>query len=90
MDTSKEYIEMYQKSYEIKCLLKPTKPPRQDQIQELMSDPYHPKTILIDDFCLFANKFWNKFTSMDQLWLAYYMHQSYSKVWNGTNWIKKY
>lgn len=64
--------------------------PRQDQIQSLMYSPFYKETIFIDDFYKFSKKSWDKFSTMDQLWLAYYMNESYSKVWNGSDWIKKY
>ena len=30
-----------------------------------------------------------QFTSMGQLWLAFYMAEKHNKVWNGENWVKE-
>ena len=31
-----------------------------------------------------------KFTSMEQLWLAFIMREKYQKVWSGTEWVNGY
>lgn len=33
-------------------------------------------------------KYVNRFTSMEQLWLAFVMKEKYNKKWNGSDWIK--
>ena len=67
--------------------------PRQDQIQEMMLgiNKYWERI-----FPFMFNErlfFWNKKhgiqgekTSMEQLWLAFYMHEKHGKVWDGDKW----
>jgi hypothetical protein len=31
---------------------------------------------------------WIKFTSMEQLWLAFVMSEKFNKYWNGDNWVE--
>jgi hypothetical protein len=65
--------------------------PRQDQLQEIISDQYtEPWDLAVE----FANAlmgddsdYFNRFLSMEQLWLAYVMNQKFNKRWNGRDWV---
>jgi len=64
---------------------------RQDQLQELciyfsgvMNIPSLQRFMDFVSVQLHDN--YSKFTSMEQLWLAYYMMSKHFKVWNGTDW----
>jgi len=73
--------------------------PRQDQIQEMMPPYDHPSTMIMY-FSLFANneemfeglygshRFKLTIKSMEQLWLAFYMHEKYGKTWSGAKWVE--
>ncbi len=68
--------------------------PRQDQIQEiLLSDEDLKWNIpkLVGNFVPFfgSNKNYERFNSMEKLWLAFYMKEKHRKSWNGEKWIKK-
>ncbi len=66
--------------------------PRQDQLQEMVGSGDKSFDIgllfgkafrfLMDGNCEYI-------TSMEQLWLAFYMSEKYGKVWNGTGWVKR-
>jgi hypothetical protein len=66
--------------------------PRQDQIQEMLSDD---RIFLIRGLSRFLDKtlagergmIGMKMPSMEQLWLAFYMYEKHNKVWNGEKWI---
>jgi hypothetical protein len=74
---------------------------RQDQLQEMInwqSKFYFSKNILESKVMSFA-LYWmeqldgysfsaeaKKFTSLEQLWLAFVMKEGYNKVWNGGEW----
>ncbi len=74
--------------------------PRQDQIQEMIDDdPMYKKG---QGWCTMPRKFTKRLaefvdsndynmvaTSMEQLWLAFYMEEKYSLVWDGEEWKKK-
>jgi len=60
--------------------------PRQDQIQEMMGDfdkmlPMLPQLERLDKAC------GEQFTSMEQLWLAFYMLEKHKKTWDGQEWV---
>ena len=59
--------------------------PRQDQLQEMVTDfPDHPHTLIARfyDFDLeYCAATWTE-TSMEQLWLAFVMHEKYQKIWD--------
>jgi len=65
--------------------------PRQDQLQAIITTNKHFRFSLIELFYHFANKNVPKFTSMEQLWLAYVMYIKYKKIWNNEKekWIKE-
>lgn len=67
--------------------------PRQDQLQEMVEDkPY--------ELCRKILRFWSDppyyitnnlrhdYNTMEQLWLAFVMHEKYQKIWNGKDWVK--
>ena len=59
--------------------------PRQDQIQEMIGDfsmvlPMLPRLERLD------RKYSDIFTSMEQLWLAFYMYEKRGKTWDGKRW----
>jgi hypothetical protein len=64
--------------------------PRQDQLQEIISDHYttpwdlaveFANTLMGDD-----SDYFDKFLSMEQLWLAYVMNRKFDKRWDGQDW----
>ena len=69
--------------------------PCQDQIQEMMGD-MKGINILVNQFYIFCLQGEYKayhlaaacFDSMEQLWLAFYMAEKHSRVWDGKKWIK--
>ena len=69
--------------------------PRQDQLQEMLSQhSLWSKTLAFEFFLRKEGSYDIKsyafqFTSMEQLWLAFVMEEKYNKVWNGENWIKE-
>ena len=64
--------------------------PRQDQIQELVFGKFDNPIYKAELFVAFHRTWlWVDFTSMEQLWLTYYMFQKHEKVWNGEEWEKK-
>lgn len=67
--------------------------PRQDQLQEILKKKTEilKKRLdeLLDNFYLWSKNTRDKFTSMEQLWLAFVMEKKYNKIWDGINWIKK-
>ncbi len=74
--------------------------PTQDQLQKMVKDETDPYCLVLlwreggfDDW-LSKLPEWQtvgnrKFTSMEQLWLAFCMSEKYGKIWSGTEWIKK-
>ena len=45
---------------------------------------------LEDDFGHSTNNYDTaKYTSMEELWLAFVMKEKYSKIWNGENWVEQ-
>ena len=65
--------------------------PRQDQLQEMMEPVVgYPNNLVCDFWEWFdeCNGIDNDiaFTSMEQLWLAFYMKEKYNKTWDGDAW----
>ncbi len=68
--------------------------PRQDQLQEMvLSDfvqqegGYLPTYWLLHKFEHWLPDYRYANTSMEQLWLAFYMSEKFSKKWDGDKWI---
>jgi len=72
--------------------------PRQDELQEMILDkensPISELKCLVDlssegpEGEEWIDEYWEGFSSMEQLWLAYVMKENYNKIWNGKDWIK--
>lgn len=60
--------------------------PRQDQLQDMVELSLDVMNYSFYVFSMAVGAL-NKFTSMEQLWLAFVMKEKYGKVWNGENWI---
>ena len=67
--------------------------PRQDQIQQMIGLELGE---LINGFDSFCNGILRMYdcsddfpNSMEQLWLAFYMHEKHGKIWDGEKWITK-
>ena len=70
--------------------------PRQDQIQEMLD---YGLGALVNDFQEFCEDdlkmyssvepLFGNYRSMEQLWLAFYMHEKHGKIWDGEKWGKK-
>ena len=65
--------------------------PRQDQLQEMVG-VHLPK--LVDNFWQwlydktgYETVLMDTFTSFEQLWLAFVMHEKYGKRWDGNEWV---
>ena len=65
--------------------------PRQDQLQKIITNKGYFRFSLIELFYHFANRNVDKYTSMEQLWLAFVMWHKYKKIWDNKKeeWIKK-
>ena len=70
--------------------------PRQDQIQEMLFPSLEEMQLsiieMIEEFDVFVmetNLANEALGSMEQLWLAFYMHEKYQKIWNGKKWTKE-
>lgn len=70
--------------------------PRQDQLQEMVWRENAQHTLLDFTNCVGAlfderDKHWLQFTSFEQLWLAFVMHEKYGKHWDNEKeeWINK-
>ena len=84
-----EYTEEMDKKKE-----RPIWLPRQDQLQEMVNPPIMKGII---SFCMLNNfNSWfnenpnhclDKFTSVEQLWLAFVMFELHQKHWSGTEWV---
>lgn len=66
--------------------------PRQDQIQEMMQ--FKDLNVLMCDLWAFHSEnlgyVLDNFTSMEQLWLAFYMHEKHGKLWSKDGkWVKR-
>lgn len=68
--------------------------PRQDQIQEMLPDIFSYREIvpLTQKFAKFTVMVIQKYRfmgrTMEQFWLAFYMHEEHKKTWNGEKWLK--
>ena len=70
--------------------------PRQDQIQEMMEGHEKPHYLIISlvNFMQDQQTFYKSgkikkkypIGSMEQIWLAFYMHEKHKKIWDGTKW----
>jgi len=64
--------------------------PRQDQLQDMVKDDFPDLGSILDH----VRRFWINntlyypvdFKSMEQLWLAFVMHEKYGKKWDGEDW----
>jgi len=56
--------------------------PTQEQLQEMMTDKGYFRFSLIELFYRFVNKNYKKFSSMNELWLAFVMWTKYHKIWD--------
>ena len=67
--------------------------PRQDQLQDMVSFGHVWLPFAnIERWWQWAKEkmpleYWDRFTSMEQLWLAFVMKEKYNKVWNGNDWL---
>ena len=60
--------------------------PRQDQLQEMVSE--RTSWVLAKDFAAQVYHLsGDTAMSMEQLWLAFVMHEKYAKTWNGGGWV---
>lgn len=72
--------------------------PRQDQLQEMVKQNVQDERCITLELCMF-NAFYlqnrgldvslemKKWSSWEQLWLAFVMKEKYNKVWNGSEWV---
>lgn len=65
--------------------------PRQDQLQAMIAidsaeNTPQKRAALVYDFAMFTMFSGDKFTSMEQLWLAFVMKEKYGKRWSGESW----
>ena len=60
---------------------------RQDQSQEMVRGKYPALKELVYRFSLWSMFYASKFTSMEQLWLAFYMGEFHNKIWEG-KWVE--
>jgi len=69
--------------------------PRQDQLQEMwlehkpLACPSGSFHFLMQSWIIPNLDYANKFTSMEQLWLAFVMKEKYGKVWAGSEWVQE-
>ena len=67
---------------------------RQDQLQDMLDDIFSnreivPLTAKLHDVCMHLIQKHNfSGRTMEQLWLAFVMHEKYSMEWTGKEWIK--
>ena len=62
--------------------------PRQGQLQKLFGD-YDKVRFEVLNFTKWFEGEMRAFSSMEQAWLAYYIHKVHNKIWNGEDWIKQ-
>ena len=62
--------------------------PRQDQLQEMWEYSHSALRSLQKFACELHNNYnyYDKFISMEQLWLVFVMKEKYNKIWNGEEW----
>jgi len=69
---------------------------RQDQLQEMIGIGLEPFRALVK-WCIDISfkmtnhpttekPYWDRFDSMEQLWIVFVMKERYSKIWNGEDW----
>ena len=74
--------------------------PRQDQIQEMMGGNIEDVFLgrmgngEFDELDRFVDFFYENYSmhsidSMEKLWLAFYMYEKHSKIWDGEKWVKE-
>jgi hypothetical protein len=67
--------------------------PRQDQLQAFILDQYATPWDLLIEFvnALMSDKasYFDKFPSMEQIWIAYIMDKKFHKKWNGKDWLEQ-
>jgi len=62
--------------------------PRQDEIQEMIGLEYTtPDAGSLQELTDFALDYNYNLDSMEQLWLAFYMHEKHELIWDGAKWI---
>ena len=63
--------------------------PRQDQIQDMLDNNYHPDNLekILGYFLDFTRQNPMKFNSYEQLWLAFYMKEKHNLTWSGKEWV---
>jgi hypothetical protein len=65
--------------------------PRQDQLQALILDQYATPWDLVIEFAntLMSDKasYFDKFPSMEQIWITYIMEKKFNKKWTGKDWL---
>jgi hypothetical protein len=61
--------------------------PRQDQLQEMISDDW--RKFFSDFMWFYQDENTDTYYSMEQLWLAFVMSKRHSKIWDGNNWVIK-
>lgn len=59
--------------------------PYQHQIQEMMGCVAGNHVETMRDLVYKAEYF----VTLEQMWLAFYMHEKHQKIWNGTEWVKE-
>jgi len=93
---SREQINRRREYYKNK--MQPKWLPRQDQIQDMIGKDLlykpHEESFVYDTVCdlyhLYGEAQFNTdMETWEQLWLAFYMHEKHSKIWDGEKWIKK-
>ena len=61
--------------------------PRQDQLQEMLDWSCWQLTARFAEFAhIEAGQIPSRFTSMEQLWLAFVMKEKFNKIWDGEKW----
>jgi hypothetical protein len=67
--------------------------PRQDQLQAFILDQYATPWDLLIEFVntLMSDKasYFEKFPSMEQIWIAYIMDKKFHKKWTGNDWLEE-
>ena len=66
--------------------------PRQDQLQDMVKSEYECDYDMNLDFTEFTTNLYTHEqigASMEQLWLAFVMHEKYNKKWDGEDWVKE-
>ena len=68
--------------------------PHQDQIQDMINKKWTSVDLAwhFSEWATNATNVWGNttpFNSMEQLWLAFVMHEKYSKCWDGIGWMEE-